>query len=137
MRIWWSYKSVPELARLPEWRRQEMWERCRRKVPNIVHSLCVVITTVSGGIGAGIGRLIAPAPLALLGLICGVAAGLLIGGIAAEQMLLRRARFYLLAELGEHCPRCGYSLAACASGLCPECGSPVVNAAQAREKRHA
>ncbi len=132
MRIWWSYKSVPELGRLPEWRRREMWERCRRKVPGVVQMVGVVVATASGVLGAAIGRLVAPASLAILGLVSGLSVGLLIGGIVGEQIVLRRARFYLLAELGEHCPRCGYSLAACASGLCPECGSPIVHAAQSR-----
>src|SRR5438067_1153218 len=130
MLIWWSYKSMPELARLPEWRRQEMWERCRQKVPGIMQLAGVGIAAASGAMGAGIGRLIAPAPLALLGIIAGLTAGLLIGGIVGEQLVLRRARFYLLGELGDHCAQCGYSLASCAGGLCPECGSPVVNAGE-------
>ena|SRR5690242_670700 len=127
MFIWWSYKSVPELARLPEWRRQEMWERCRRKVPGSMQLAGMAIAAAGGALGAGIGRLVAPSALAVIGLVAGVSFGLVIGGIVGEQLVLRRARFYLLGELGDHCACCGYSLARCAGGLCPECGSPVVN----------
>ena len=125
MELFWSYRSLPELAGLPKPEQDRLWAKCLGKLP-AWQVLASPVSVYGGGalaLAVAFGTTPAPGPGVLLELLCfGVCTAL--AGFAAEQITIRAARPHIRAELGL-CPACGYSLAGNASGVCPECGTPV------------
>ena len=126
MRWHWSYKSLPELAGLPDADKERVWERGSRRAarrPAVWLAAAAQAAVVLVG-----SQLVAPMLKAGLPAWLTVAAVAVVGGVAAlglVQTVLHTARPYLLRELPGRCRGCGYDMTGNTSGACPECGRAV------------
>ena len=126
----WSYKTLPELAGLPDAEKLRLCRRCHLRALRRP----VVWVAVAGAMTAAFAaaRLAAPwmpdpadGPGAfLLGLLVGLPGGLVVATVLI-QVILQAMRPCLRRERPGRCRRCGYDLTGNASGTCPECGTPA------------
>ena len=128
MRWHWSYKSLPELAGLPDAERRQVWERAGRRA----FRRPVVWLAVLGQAAVVLVGSLAVAPMIRSGVpiwVSALAASAIGAGatLALVQVALHAARQYLFRELLGRCRGCGYDLTGNASGVCPECGTAATS----------
>jgi hypothetical protein len=134
MRIYWSYKSLPEFANVPQEDRKRVWKLCQAKANQhplswivwIMYSLLML--TLPFYLPAvrrvlPIDQLMDQSPFM---------GGLVIGSAMFApwvfmfwQINMWLARKHIATELPGHCSRCGYDLTGNVSGQCPECGAAL------------
>ncbi|MDB5296506.1 MAG: hypothetical protein JWO31_2489 [Phycisphaerales bacterium] len=120
----WSYKTLPELAGLPDDEKARVWEQAGKRGARRPAFWAGLV----GGQGA-MSLLSQTGPvIAWAGLPPGwAAAAAAAAGFAAMVTILVLTTFAatragLLRELPGRCRGCGYDLTGNASGACPECG---------------
>lgn len=98
MKIYWSLKSIPELAEIPTKQRKEIWRRCLRKAHRNWWTWLGVVGPAAciGGVSAVLVDIISgnhAAAILLAGLIGGIA------GLISFQIQVRTVRAYIRKEL--------------------------------------
>lgn len=95
MRIYWSLKSIPELAEVPKKDRKKIWRRCFLKA---LRNWQTLVAGAALGLCAALGNILGE----ILGYPCiGGAIGGAAGGLICSQVAIKRARPYIREYL-EH-----------------------------------
>src|SRR4051794_21950994 len=130
MTIYWTYKSLPEFAGVPDVERERIWRAVQHRgnrhwqtwaaAAGYFASFYGMVWIVEPAV-----RHIRDRALTWGGspLLCG---GIVYaGGLMMQQVMLRHLRPHIRRELPGRCRGCGYDLTGNTSGVCPECGAPV------------
>lgn len=129
MRVYWSYKSLPEFQGLPAGERDRIVGRVWSKA-----FMRWQVWAAVGALGLWVGAAIWLAHLAQrqvrgwglsMLLDAAPAAAGFVGGVAIVPVLNHLLRPYIRRQLPGHCRGCGYNLTGNASGVYPECGTAV------------
>jgi len=98
MKLYWSCKSIPELAGLPKQKRKEVWAACHRKIlPRYIWVACII-----GAVCAPAGSIIGESYFGRIGGIIGAGIAGGIGGLIIWEVEVAVARPYIREYLSSH-----------------------------------
>ncbi|MAE63014.1 MAG: hypothetical protein CMJ18_01975 [Phycisphaeraceae bacterium] len=124
MRLYWSTRSIPELADLPWIDRNRVWWRCFRRSRGLwlLWSTWVVVCFAAGLGGYLLIWMYAKNRIGLPLFVGTTILSTAVGGALLGHLSISKMRPHLDHERHGYCHRCGYDLRGHDHASCPECG---------------